>query len=151
MEKLYNNTHALASLPSNDGNFISALNKATIEEIKKAIEQMNGTSGNKGRITACEREIRKRERFFKKADLCNKIIFLLKENNIVATVWEETKNVIKVQITDGNWKQAHTLCDFVIKEQLHPVDMSEKIIDDSNTKCYSSIHTYSFRQIEKEI
>lgn len=53
--------HSLSSLPATDGNFISVLNRATDEEISKAIYVMATTSGqHKGRITACKRELRKR-------------------------------------------------------------------------------------------
>ena len=53
--------HSLSSLPATDGNFISALSRATDEEINKAIDVMENSSGNhKGRITACKRELRKR-------------------------------------------------------------------------------------------
>lgn len=53
--------HCLSSLPCNDGNFLSALNRATDEEINKAIDFMKCVGGqHKGRITACKRELRKR-------------------------------------------------------------------------------------------
>lgn len=144
MEKAYDNVHVLAMLPVNDGNFTSTLNRATKDEIKKAIENMNGVKGNKGRIAACEKEIRKRDKAFKKANLHDKIILLLKENNITGTVWEDSLNVIKIRIDNGDWKQMHKLCDFIIKEYLHPISMYENIIDDTNSKYYSSVHTYNF-------
>ena len=53
--------HSLSSLPATDGNFISVLNRATDEEISKSIDVMATTGGqHKGRITACQRELRKR-------------------------------------------------------------------------------------------
>ena len=53
--------HALSSLPASDGNFKSALSRATDEEINKAIDVMENSSGqHKGRINACKRELRKR-------------------------------------------------------------------------------------------
>lgn len=53
--------HCLSSLPASDGNFLSALNRATDEEITIAIDVMeNSSSQHKGRITACQRELRKR-------------------------------------------------------------------------------------------
>ena len=49
--------HSLSSLPASDGNFISALNRATDEEISQAIDVMENSRGqHKGRITACKRE-----------------------------------------------------------------------------------------------
>ena len=55
--------HALSSLPASDGNFKSALSRATDEEINKAIDVMVTTGGqHKGRITACKRELRKRKK-----------------------------------------------------------------------------------------
>lgn len=51
----------LSSLPSTDGNFTSALKRATDGEIEKAIEIMENSNGqHKGRILACQRELRKR-------------------------------------------------------------------------------------------
>ena len=53
--------HCLSSLPATDGNFISVLNRATDEEISQAIDVMENSSGqHKCRITACQRELRKR-------------------------------------------------------------------------------------------
>ena len=53
--------HCLSSLPATDGNFISVLNRATDEEISRAIDVMENSSGkHKCRITACQRELRKR-------------------------------------------------------------------------------------------
>lgn len=55
--------HCLSSLPCNDGNFLSALNRATDEEITIALDIMATTGGqHKGRITACQRELRKRKK-----------------------------------------------------------------------------------------
>ena len=53
--------HSLSSLPASDGNFKSALSRATDTEIKIALDVMATTGGqHKGRITACQRELRKR-------------------------------------------------------------------------------------------
>lgn len=53
--------HCLSSLPCSDGNFLSALNRATDEEISQAIFDMEASGGqHKGRISACQRELRKR-------------------------------------------------------------------------------------------
>ena len=53
--------HSLSSLPATDGNFLPSLSKATDEEISQAIDVMENSSGqHKGRITACQRELKKR-------------------------------------------------------------------------------------------
>ena len=53
--------HCLSSLPATDGNFLSALNRATDDEISKAVFDMEASGGqHKGRIAACQRELRKR-------------------------------------------------------------------------------------------
>ena len=53
--------HCLSSLPASDGNFLSALSRATDSEISQAIFDMESSGGqHKGRITACKRELRKR-------------------------------------------------------------------------------------------
>lgn len=53
--------HCLSSLPANDGNFLSELNRATDDEISQAIDVMLASGGqHKGRIAACRRELRKR-------------------------------------------------------------------------------------------
>ena len=54
--------HTLASLPATDLNFTSALNGATSLQIKMALEVMRNRDGkDKGRIKACEREVKRRE------------------------------------------------------------------------------------------
>lgn len=54
---------SLCQLPSTDGNFICRLQRATDEEIRKAINDMRHSNGkHKSRILACERELRKREK-----------------------------------------------------------------------------------------
>lgn len=53
--------YCLSSLPASDGNFKSALSRATDTEITIALDVMATTGGqHKGRITACQRELRKR-------------------------------------------------------------------------------------------
>ena len=60
------NAHSLSTLPCNDGNFKSVMNRAADDEIAKAIEIMKANGGShKGRILACERELRKRKRGIK--------------------------------------------------------------------------------------
>lgn len=55
--------HALTSLPATDLNFVSVLNGATSFQIKMALEVMRNRDGkDKGRIKACERELRRREK-----------------------------------------------------------------------------------------
>lgn len=64
--QMLDTVHSLSSLPATDGNFISVLNRATDDEIEKAIEIMKTNGGShKGRILACERELRKRKRGIK--------------------------------------------------------------------------------------
>lgn len=58
--------HSLSTLPANDGNFKSELERATNEQIEKAIQTMNESGGmNKSRINACKRELRKRNKVAK--------------------------------------------------------------------------------------
>ena len=53
--------NCLSSLPANDGNFLSALKRATDAEISQAIINMESIGGqHKSRIIACQRELRKR-------------------------------------------------------------------------------------------
>lgn len=55
--------HALCTLPATDCNFRSALERASGEHIREAIEIMKTNGGHhKGRISACERELRRRKR-----------------------------------------------------------------------------------------
>lgn len=55
--------HALTSIPVTDLNFVSALNGATSLQIKMALEVMRKRDGkDKGRIKACERELKRRTR-----------------------------------------------------------------------------------------
>ena len=55
--------HSLSTLPSNDGNFKSCLNRATEYQIRLAIIHMIENGGkHKGRIAACERELKRRKK-----------------------------------------------------------------------------------------
>ena len=55
--------HALTSLPATDLNFTSCLQRATQNQIRLALETMRDREGkDKGRIKACERELRRREK-----------------------------------------------------------------------------------------
>lgn len=53
----------LTTVPATDRNFISHLKSATDEEIRQAISIMENTESkrNKSRISACERELGRRE------------------------------------------------------------------------------------------
>ena len=53
--------HALTSLPATDLNFTSCLQRATDNQIRLALEAMRNREGkDKGRIKACERELKRR-------------------------------------------------------------------------------------------
>lgn len=55
--------HTLTSLPATDLNFTSSLNGATSLQIKMALEVMRNREGkDKGRIKACERELKRRDK-----------------------------------------------------------------------------------------
>lgn len=55
--------HTLTSLPSTDLNFTSCLQRAAQNQIRLALETMRNREGkDKGRIKACERELRRREK-----------------------------------------------------------------------------------------
>lgn len=47
---------------ASDVNYKPALQRATVEELKRAIEELKQRPMNKGRIAACERELRRRRR-----------------------------------------------------------------------------------------
>ena len=53
--------HVLTSLPATDLNFVSCLKSATDLQIEMALEVMRNREGNdKGRIAACDRELKRR-------------------------------------------------------------------------------------------
>ena len=55
--------HTLTSLPATDLNFTSCLQRATDNQIRLALETMQNRDGkDKGRIKACERELKLREK-----------------------------------------------------------------------------------------
>ena len=55
--------HALTSRPANDLNFVSCLKGATDLQIEMALEVMRNRDGkDKGRINACERELKRRNK-----------------------------------------------------------------------------------------
>ena len=55
--------HALTSLPATDLNFESCLQRATQNQIRLALETMWNRDGkDKGRIKACERELKRRNK-----------------------------------------------------------------------------------------
>ena len=59
--------HTLTSLPATDLNFTSCLQRATDNQIRLALETMRNRDGkDKGRIKACERELKRRDRSVKK-------------------------------------------------------------------------------------
>lgn len=58
-----NNVRALTSLPATDLNFVSSLKNATSDQIESALETMRNRDGkDKGRIKACERELKRRNK-----------------------------------------------------------------------------------------
>ena len=58
--------HTLTSLPATDLNFTSCLQRATDNQIRLALETMRNRDGkDKGRIKACERELKRRDRSVK--------------------------------------------------------------------------------------
>lgn len=58
-----NMVHSLTSLPATDLNFVSSLKNASSQQIEQALEIMRNREGmDKGRIRACERELRRRKK-----------------------------------------------------------------------------------------
>lgn len=58
-----NTVSTLASIPETDLNFVSTLKEATNQQIEQALAIMRNRDGkDKGRIRACERELRRREK-----------------------------------------------------------------------------------------
>nr|DAZ73318.1 MAG TPA: hypothetical protein [Caudoviricetes sp.] len=54
---------SLCSLPATDLNFTAELKRATSNQIRLAIEMMKQSGGkNKGRIAACKRELKRRDK-----------------------------------------------------------------------------------------
>ena len=54
--------HTLTSLPATDLNFTSCLQRATDNQIRLALETMQNRKGkDKGRIKACEMELKRRD------------------------------------------------------------------------------------------
>lgn len=63
MMNMENTVSTLASIPATDLNFVSSLKKATNQQIEQALAIMRNRDGkDKGRIRACERELRRREK-----------------------------------------------------------------------------------------
>ena len=55
--------HALTSLPAIDLNFVSCLKSSTNLQIEMALEVMRNREGkDKGRIAACDRELKQRNK-----------------------------------------------------------------------------------------
>lgn len=55
--------YELASLPASDLNFVSCLKRADEAQIRTALDVMKNRDGkDKGRIAACERELRRRNK-----------------------------------------------------------------------------------------
>ena len=55
--------HALTSLPATDLNFTSCLQRAADNQIRLALETMRNRDGkDNGRIKACERELKRRNK-----------------------------------------------------------------------------------------
>lgn len=63
MMNMENTVSTLASIPATDLNFVSTLKEATNQQIEQALAIMRNRDGkDKGRIRACERELRRREK-----------------------------------------------------------------------------------------
>lgn len=63
MMYMKNTVSTLASIPATDLNFVSTLKEATNQQIEQALGIMRNRDGrDKGRIRACERELRRREK-----------------------------------------------------------------------------------------
>lgn len=82
------NVHAMGTLPATDGNFVSAVGRATDDEIKSVYRLMTThPEGNKSRITAIEKEIKKRKIEFEPYDLLSCKLDSLSETEQKFTLW----------------------------------------------------------------
>ncbi len=57
-----NNISWIMTTPSGDGNFKSALKRATNEEIQLAVSNLDGKSGTKTKIKVLEAELKRRNK-----------------------------------------------------------------------------------------
>ena len=97
---------SLTTLPATDGNFLSALNRATNEDLTEAINIMKDSDGqHKSRITACEKELKKQ-----------------------TTISKELINTAYAEIKDFRDKFGEMFYDFFMKDSNNTLEISKGII-----------------------
>lgn len=64
----------LINCPANDGNFIAALHRATMEQLRQAVRFMDGRPGNKTRIKSCQIELKRRMKHESKTAATNESV-----------------------------------------------------------------------------
>lgn len=57
---------------------------------------------------------------------------------------DDNKIVLDITIENGDWKHEHLRMDSVIISALNPNKVSSVTIGESDSDCYSAIHTYVF-------
>jgi len=76
--------------------------------------------------------------------MIKKIQEIFKKNNFRYD-YAVQDNIVVVTIEWGDWKHDHTAIDYVMKQNGFSV-MGEQITEEDGSDCYSSIHTFRYKQ-----
>ena len=68
---------------------------------------------------------------------------LLNKNHIIAEVYE-SRNVICIDISWGDWKHDHLRVDHLMEENFIFSDCWEDVTEEDGSDCYSATHRYRF-------
>lgn len=70
---------------------------------------------------------------------------ILRNEDLCADVWDESENVVAVEINRGDWKHEHGFLLELVTEQMPGIKkVTCKVTEEDGSDCYSAIHRFYF-------
>lgn len=74
-----------------------------------------------------------------------KILEIIRKGQLHGEVWDESENVVAVEICWGDWKHSHLYLKHLVEQGMPGLKKStEEITEEDGSDCYSAIHRFYF-------
>ena len=75
----------------------------------------------------------------------DKINELMRNNSLHGEVYDESDNVVAVEIIWGDWKHNHLRLDWLVQKEMPELKkVQEEVTEEDGSDCYCAIHRFYF-------
>ena len=77
--------------------------------------------------------------------MADRIAAIIRENDMMGEIVEETADMVGVEIAWGDWKHEHLRLAHLVKEAFPELkNHTEVVTEDDGSDCYSALHRFYF-------